>query len=89
MARTTLREHGIMLRSTHHPALGPAGPWASARPRSSAWSASTSAPSPPWRGRTTWFVTILALPRGKDSAGVGDALIEHVSGLPDLMKGSP
>lgn len=36
--------------------------------------------------RTTRLVTILALPKGKDSAGVCDALIDHVSTLPDLMK---
>lgn len=38
--------------------------------------------------RTTRVVTILALPKGKDSAGVCDALIDHVSTLPDLMKGT-
>ena len=34
-------------------------------------------------------MTILALPKGKDSAGVCDALIDHVNGLPDLMKSNP
>ena len=38
--------------------------------------------------RTTRFVSILALPKGKDADGVCDALIEHVTGLPDLMKGT-
>lgn len=38
--------------------------------------------------RTTRFLTILALPKGKDSTGVCDALIEHVNTLPDLMKGT-
>lgn len=38
--------------------------------------------------RTTRFVTILALPKGKDADGVCDALISHVTGLPDLMKGT-
>jgi integrase family protein len=38
--------------------------------------------------RSTRFVTILALPKGKDSTGVCDALIDYVTGLPDLMRGS-
>lgn len=112
MARTTLREHGIMLRSRRTrrrprrslggrkaPIIGMisiderpeeatdrrvAGHWEGdliigAHGRSAAITLA---------GRTTRFVTILALPKGKDSAGVCDALIDHVNGLPDLMKGT-
>ena len=38
--------------------------------------------------RTTRFVTILALPKGKNADGVCDALIDHITGLPELMKGT-
>lgn len=38
--------------------------------------------------RTTRFTAILALPKGKDSDGVCDALIDYVTGLPELMKGT-
>lgn len=38
--------------------------------------------------RTTRLTTILALPRGKDSDGVCDALVDYVTGLPELMKGT-
>ncbi|QUC08318.1 IS30 family transposase [Arachnia rubra] len=38
--------------------------------------------------RTTRFVTILALPKGKNTDGVCDALIDHITGLPELMKGT-
>lgn len=38
--------------------------------------------------RTSRFTAILALPDGKDSAGVADALIEHTSELPAMMRKS-
>jgi IS30 family transposase len=38
--------------------------------------------------RTSRFVAILALPDGKDSAGVADALIEHCTELPAMMRKS-
>jgi IS30 family transposase len=38
--------------------------------------------------RTSRFTTILALPEGKDSAGVADALIEHTTELPAMMRKS-
>lgn len=38
--------------------------------------------------RTSRFTVILALPEGKDSAGVADALIEHTSELPAMMRKS-
>lgn len=36
--------------------------------------------------RTTRFTAILALPLGKDSTGVADALIEHTTVLPALFR---
>ena len=38
--------------------------------------------------RTSRFTTILALPEGKDSADVADALIEHCTELPAMMRKS-
>lgn len=38
--------------------------------------------------RTSRFTAILALPDGKDSAGVADALIEHARELPAMMRQS-
>lgn len=38
--------------------------------------------------RTSRFTTILALPEGKDSTGVADALIEHCTELPAMMRKS-
>jgi IS30 family transposase len=38
--------------------------------------------------RTSRFTVILGLPQGKDSAGLADILIGHVTGMPDKMRGS-
>lgn len=38
--------------------------------------------------RTTRFLTLLALPEGRGSDSVVDTVIEHVTGLPELMAGS-
>ena len=38
--------------------------------------------------RTTRFVTILALPLGKNSEGLCDVLIDHINTIPDVMWGS-
>lgn len=38
--------------------------------------------------RTSRFTAILALPEGKDSTGVADALIEHTTELPAMMRKS-
>ena len=38
--------------------------------------------------RTTRFVTILALPLGKNSEGLCDVLIDHINTIPDVMRGS-
>jgi transposase, IS30 family len=38
--------------------------------------------------RTSRYVAILVLPSGKDSAGVADALIDHVGELPAMMRKS-
>lgn len=38
--------------------------------------------------RARRFLTILALPKGKDSTRVYNALIKHVTTLPDVMKGT-
>jgi len=38
--------------------------------------------------RTSRYLTILALPDNKDSAGVADALIDYVTELPEMMRKS-
>ena len=38
--------------------------------------------------RTTRFVTILALPLGKNSESLCDVLIDHINTIPDVMRGS-
>lgn len=38
--------------------------------------------------QTSRFTTIIALPHGKDSAGVADALIEHCTELPAMIRKS-
>ncbi len=38
--------------------------------------------------RTSRFTTIIALPEGKDATGVADALIEHTTELPAMMRTS-
>jgi transposase, IS30 family len=38
--------------------------------------------------RTTRFTTILGLPDGKHSDALADVLIEHITGMPELVRGS-